>query len=186
MTIEEYKTHIARLAELNSDAIFYNDSPEHAAHVISQILLHSKKEVRVVDNIVGDITDDYDILLNTIDYFFNKKHAKMMYAFSECKEQSALMRKFRSIQNNPELKHLLDLRKTDKAFNDAIEEQFKQNIIFTLGDEKMFRIQEIITPTSTSNQSHSRNAYCSFNRPNTVNELKKFFDINFKKLEPTQ
>ena len=176
MTLEEYKETVRKLAELKSPTVFHNPTDSHASFVLTQIMESSKKVVRVYDNILGDLTDSDPEFLSAIRNSIERK-IKVKYVYDEVKKESALYKMLDDFRANSEFCDCVDLRVSSDSFNQSISHVYGENLRFTLGDKRMYRIQ----PQPAGNVP-VRKGICSFNGVDMVENLALCFDNHFEEL----
>ncbi len=178
--LDSYKKAVESLAISKSDVIFPNQDAEHAAIVISNIINHSDKEVRIFDDdLSGDVSDNSPELLAALRkaVIEDKKLVKILVKDDSHKETKI----YQLLSELIEVNDNLIVKKTNQKFIDSIRNA-SQNIVnentminFSIGDKTSFRIEF---------PKNNRKAFCSFNNPEISKTLWELFESNFEDFEP--
>lgn len=178
--LESYKKAVKNLAISKSDVIFPNKDAEHAAVVISNIIEHSDKEVRIFDDdLSGDVSDNSDELLDAIKkaVIEDKKTVKFLVR----DDSHTTTKIYKLLSELAQSNENLTVKKVNQQFinsiRDASEQIVNENIMinFSIGDKTSFRIE---FPNS------KRKAFCSFNNPKISKTLCDLFESKFNEFEP--
>lgn len=166
MTLDTYRDAVHYMAKNNDSFIFRNESKHHAAVVLNEIVSFSKSEVVIYDRkIDGDITNESHVFLDSIRQFLDHENSLLQIVLLEV-EQNDTFDKYKKLADEYDgfgmfeasTQYVENLKKFNKNQGD-----------FTIGDGKMFRIEE---------NNESRQAICSFNQPKFIAPLLKLHSDN--------
>lgn len=164
--MDNYIKYIENLVLNNEPIIFQNSSSEHASAVMSSIFKYSKERVRILaGSLCGDVSSD-EKYIQELRMFLNR-NGKIQILLDDFNGKL-----------NPAVANVLsdayffnpnqvEIRQTDKKVTNSAN---NQNIHFTVGDKKMFRLEE---------DTVKYFAKCSFNSPEISSILISSFDALF-------
>lgn len=163
ITPDEYRVIIDSLAKSNSDIIFPNSGPIHAAIVMAKIFEKSK-EVCIYSGAFSKALTCQPEYYNALEKFLNsnKKLYLMLSKYNNENDNKA----YDLIQNKTNVKISLA---TDGFINE-LKTMKKDNFHFAIGDDNIFRIE--INPAEYK-------ALFSFNNRDIVSKYKTLFNKYF-------
>lgn len=163
MDERQYREMVEKLAKNNESLVIYNSSPLHAVVIMSALFRYSNDKVRIfAENFNGGISDqdEYIEALNS----FLLRGGELFVLLHEYQRN-----------NNPKLFEILEEHKiafptkvnVAKTSARVLNNERSNEVNFTIGDEKMYRIEE---------DTISKMARCSFNDPPIAGHLANLFD----------
>lgn len=175
--LKEYRKFVEKYATEKDPLLFPNSNCYHAAIVLSKIVEHADKSVRIYDDgLSGDLSGKYDefnefndILKNFIDRVNQKEDAKLQIVVRDnVITDSKIYSLLKKYNNNK-----VEVKEVSTEFKNKIIEVFGIDYNFAVGDDKAFRLEEY------DENKDVRKAICSFNRTDYANDINKIFDMEF-------
>jgi len=162
--MKNYKKHIENLARNEESLVFKNSSARHASMVLSSIFGHSTEYLRIfAGTLNGEVQNEEYITQMHLYLKGNGKLKILLDNYTQINtELLELFKKYNYL--NPDL---VELKQTTQYI---IDKETNERLHFTVGDSKMYRIENDIT---------TRTATCSFNYPTLSVNLEKIFDKMF-------
>ena len=142
------------------------------------MLKHSDEEFRIYDNdLSGDIAEQYEGFYPAlIDYVVKRKHILKIVIENHNIENTKIF-KLLEILNKAHSDKVF-VKKSSPLFKKEINSLFDNPVNFAIADSSAIRLEE-----SGNADELTRKAFCSFNKPEIVNSLKKVFDAQFETCE---
>lgn len=168
--MDSYTENIENLAKTKDTIIFKNSGADHAAAVISRIFKYADKEVRLfVYDMDGAINKKGDYLQNLTDFLKKGKKISVLFEDKPKKDTEVF-----ELLSRPEYTEQIQLKKANEAFLRDCKKISVDEFKFTLGDDRMFRIE---------NDSNKHTAFCSFNNDVYPKILIDIFDKHFSECQ---
>lgn len=176
--LKVYEDAVLTLAEFGTDFVFQNDNIYHAGIVIKNIIKWAEKSIRIFDqDLRGDISETSDEFLPALRDAV-VVDGKTLHVVVESKVNAGKMSRIYSLLQTlvAERPNQVIVKLANREFTDAVGEVRKamrapQRIHFTIGDEKMYRIELPL---------QSRKAFCNFNSKNIAGRLADVFEDKFE------
>lgn len=170
--LEGYIEAVKQLAELNSDFMFNNSSPKHAAIVLSVMMENAGKEFLIYDdNLKGDLEMEYKGFLPSLIKYVRKDGVLKIVIDDNALQDSDIYKTLKELKgSNP--KNVF-VKVANKEFTNVIQSRFGQSVNFAVTDNS-FRLEE-----SDIKGTAKRKAICSFNNSKISGKLRKVFEDQF-------
>lgn len=167
--IEQYRNYVKHLAANEEPRTFLNEDEDHALEVLIQLFSISKQEVRIFAGCLCKHVGDKDEYVIAISDFIERggRLKILLNAYDEeCVRNSNLYRRLYYYKTiGKEI-----IVKTTEAHPYLTKDKDKNEVHFTIGDNKSYRIETDV---------NNRTAECNFNNPQLAVLLVKFFDNIF-------
>lgn len=171
-----YSDFVRTLARSGEDRTFLNSDEDKAVEVLVNLFQISKEEVRIfAGNLCEHVGDKpkYIIALSE----FIERGGKLFILLNNYNEDNAkdsnLFKRLAYFKSMGKPIHV----KSTPAHPYIVSDKDKNEVHFTIGDRKAFRIETDI---------EKRTAVCNFNLPNVADETANFFDSLFDRTDATE
>jgi hypothetical protein len=164
--INAYMLFVCKLANKESDEIFFNSSPAHAEIVLGTIFSKANKIVRIHSHSLNPIVTGGSYYLNELSAFFERGGKAKIILENKVTPDSKVQQLINKFSSQVELKEMYKSgigRKDDDGNMVPVH--------FTTGDNNSYRIEHDV---------NGRIAECCFNSPSVVHRINNLFDSFFK------
>lgn len=167
-----YRNAVEFYASTNSEEVFDNLGPMHAANVLEKIFKYSKNEIYMYSGFLDkEVADDKDLIRELINYIKNKN--KIFLLLEKFPNESEKSNFFKILYKESLVNSNIIIKVAPESFKDELKKIFKSGkaLHFTVTDNFAFRIETDIDKFK---------AKCSFNHKEYSDILLKTIRKYFK------